>query len=225
LFKLNTCLVLFNENSIPLKSNFNDKQIQILEVAETLFAEKGFDGTSIRNIAKVAKINIAMVSYYFGSKERLLESLIVYRTSDLKKQLENLLLEDLEPIEKINKLIALYINRINSNRGIYRILHFEFTSKKREQNLQAFSELKKGNLKSLETIIEEGQKKGIFRKDVIIPLITPTILGTFFHFHMNKPFFENLLNLKTEDLYNNYIKTNLTKHIQQTIKALLIYES
>ena len=53
-----------------MKSNFNDKQIQILEVAEILFAEKGFDGTSIRNIAKLAKINIAMVSYYFGSKER-----------------------------------------------------------------------------------------------------------------------------------------------------------
>lgn len=208
-----------------MKSNFNDKQIQILEVAEILFAEKGFDGTSIRNIAKLAKINIAMVSYYFGSKERLLESLIVYRTSDLKNQLDSLLQEDLEPIEKINKLIELYINRINNNRGIYRILHFEFASKKRDQNLQGYSELKRGNLKSLETIIEEGQKKGVFRKDVIIPLITPTILGTFFHFHMNKPFFENLLNLKTEDLYNNYIKTNLTRHIQQTIKALLIYES
>ena len=118
-----------------------------------------------------------------------------------------------------------YINRINNNRGIYRILHVEFASKKRDQNLQGYSELKRGNLKSLETIIEEGQKKGVFRKDVIIPLITPTILGTFFHFYMNKPFFENLLNLKNEDLYNNYIKTNLTKHIQQTIKALLIYES
>ncbi|MBP6180715.1 TetR family transcriptional regulator [Flavobacterium sp.] len=208
-----------------MKSKFTDKQIQILEVAETLFAEKGFDGTSIRNIAKEAKINIAMVSYYFGSKERLLESLIFYRTSDLKNQLEHIIYEDIEPIEKINKLIELYINRINSNRGIYRILHFEFTAKKRDQNLLAFSELKKGNLKSLESIIEEGQKKGVFRKDIIIPLITPTILGTFFHFHMNKPFFENLLNLKTEDLYNNYIKTNLTKHIQQTIKALLIYES
>jgi AcrR family transcriptional regulator len=208
-----------------LKTTFTDKQIQILEVAELLFAEKGFDGTSIRNIAKEAKINIAMVSYYFGSKERLLESLIFYRTSDLKNQLENLLHEDIEPIEKINKLIELYINRINSNRGIYRILHFEFTAKKRDQNLLAFSELKKGNLKSLEAIIQEGQNKGVFRKDVIIPLITPTILGTFFHFHMNKPFFENLLNLKTEDLYNNYVKTNLTKHIQQTIKALLIYEN
>jgi len=216
---------VLNSKTVSLKSNFNDKQIKILEVAETLFAEKGFDGTSIRNISKVAKINIAMVSYYFGSKERLLESLIIYRTSDLKLQLENLLAEDLEPLEKINKLIELYINRINSNRGIYRILHFEFTPKKREQNLLTFTELKKENLKSLETIIKEGQIKGIFRKDIIIPLIAPTILGTFFHFHMNKSFFEKLLNLDSEDSYNNYIKTDLTKHIQQTIKALLIYES
>jgi AcrR family transcriptional regulator len=204
---------------------FNEKQIQILEVAETLFAEKGFDGTSIRAIAKEAKINIAMVSYYFGSKERLLESLIIYKTSDLKLQLDSLLLENLNPIDKINKLVAIYIHRINNNRGIYRILHFEFASKKRDQNLSAYSDLKKGNLKLLESIIEDGQKKGIFRKDIIIPLITPTILGTFFHFHINKPFFENLLQLKSEDLYNNYIKTKLTNHIQQTIKALLIYES
>lgn len=211
--------------SIHLSTNFNDKQIQILEVAEILFAEKGFDGTSIRNIAKMAQINIAMVSYYFGSKERLLEALLVYRTADLRSQLDNLLLEDLQPLEKINKLIELYLNRINSNKGIYRILHFEFSSKKRDENLKVFTELRKGNLKTLERIIEDGQQKGIFRKDISVPLITPTILGTFFHFHMNKSFFQNLLQLNTEDLYNNYIKTNLTQHIQQTIKALLIYES
>jgi len=203
----------------------NDKKIQILEVAEKLFSEKGFEGTSIRDISKMAKINIAMVSYYFGSKERLLEALILYKTSDIKLQLDNLLKENLEPLDKVNKLIEIYINRINCNRGIYRILHFELTSKKREQNLLAFTELKKGNLKSLETIIQEGQSKGIFRKDVIIPLITPTIMGTFFHFHMNKPFFEELLNLNTETLYNDYVQTSLTKHIQQTIKALLVYEN
>jgi AcrR family transcriptional regulator len=208
-----------------LETNFNDKQIKILEVAEVLFSEKGFDGTSIRDISKEAKINIAMISYYFGSKERLLEALIIHRTSDLKMQLDHLLLENLEPLEKVNKLIELYINRVNCNKGIYRILHFEFTSKKRSLTHEAFTELKKGNLKSLEAIIVEGQTKGVFRKDIVIPLITPTILGTFFHFHMNKPFFENLLELKTEALYNNYIKTILTKHIQQTIKALLIYEN
>lgn len=206
-------------------TDFNEKQIHILQVAETLFAEKGFDGTSIRNIAKEAKINVAMVSYYFGSKERLLESLILFRTTDLKFQIENLLAESLEPIEKVNKLIEIYINRINCNKGIYRILHFEFSNEKRDIDLQALNDLRSGNLKALMSIIEEGQNKGVFRKDIIVPLITPTILGTFFHFHMNKPYFKNLLQLNTEELYNNYVKTNLTKHIQQTIKALLIYES
>jgi AcrR family transcriptional regulator len=206
-------------------TDFNEKQTQILLVAETLFAEKGFDGTSIRNIAKVAKINIAMVSYYFGSKERLLESLIFYRTKDLKIQIENLLVEDLDPIDKINKLIEIYINRINSNKGIFRILHFEMATKKKELNIKSFYELRKSNLKSLEAIISEGQNKGVFRKDISIPLLTPTILGTFFHFHMNKEYFMDLLNIDTEDSYNNYIQVDLTKHIQQTIKALLIYES
>ncbi|MGL5113298.1 MAG: TetR/AcrR family transcriptional regulator [Flavobacterium sp.] len=208
-----------------MKTEFTDKQLQILDVAETLFAEKGFDGTSIRDISKIAKINIAMISYYFGSKDRLLDALIVYKTRGLKIQLENLVQEELEPVEKINKLIEIYLTRINNNKGIYRILHFELTSKKREQSLLAFTAFRKDNLNYLAAIVEEGQQKGVFRKDVIIPLITPTILGTFFHFHMNKSFFSNLLNLNTETLYNNYIKTNLINHIQQTIKALLVYEN
>jgi len=208
-----------------VKNDLNDKQIQILNVAETLFAEKGFDGTSIRDISKVAKINIAMVSYYFGSKEKLLESLILFKTSGLKEQLFHLIDENLEPFDKINKLIALYVNRINCNKGIYRILHFELASKKKALEIQSFSEIKKANLKSMELIIQEGQAKGVFRKDVIIPLLTPTILGTYFHFNMNKPFFEEILDLKTDEDYDNYVKTDLTKHIQQTIKALLIHEN
>ena len=201
------------------------EQIHILQVAESLFAEKGFDATSIRNIAKEAKINIAMVSYYFGSKERMLESLIIHRATDLKLQLDTLRLENLDPLEKINKLIELYITKIHCNSEIYKIVHFEFSSKKREINMDAFVEIKKGNLKTLEVIIEQGQERGIFRRDIIIPLITPTILGTYFHFQTNKPFFENLLNLNTKESYEDYIKTTLIKHIQQTIKALLIYES
>ncbi len=156
-------------NTMMSNINLNDKKIQILEVAEKLFSEKGFEGTSIRDISKAAKINIAMVSYYFGSKERLLESLLLYKTSDLKLQIELLLHENLEPLEKVNKLIEIYINRINCNRRIFRVLHFELNSKKREENLAAFNELKKGNLKSLETIVMEGQSKGVFRKDDTVP--------------------------------------------------------
>ena len=208
-----------------MKTDFNEKQIQILRVAETLFAEKGFDGTSIRDIAKEANINIAMVSYYFGSKEQLLEAIILNRAVAIKLELDILTLEDLDPLQKIHKLIELYIDKVNSNRCIYKIMHFEFSSSQRVTNLQAFKELKLGNLKSLETIIQDGQDKGIFRKNIIVPLLTTTILGTYFHFHLNRNFFQDLLNLNTEEEYNTYIKTTLTMHIQQTIKALLTYES
>ncbi len=211
------------QNLKTMENDLNNKQLQILQVAETLFAEKGFEGTSIRDISKEANINVAMVSYYFGSKEKLLEALILLKTSGLKEQLVHLIDENLEPMEKINKLIALYINRINCNRGIYRVLHFELASQKKALEIQSFSEIKKANLKSMELIIQEGQAKGVFRKDIIIPLLTPTILGTYFHFQMNKPFFEEILNLKTDEEFDNYVKNDLTKHIQQTIKALLIY--
>ena len=200
----------------------NDKQIQILQVAEKLFAEKGYDGTSIRDISKEAKINIAMVSYYFGSKEKLLERLIYFRTSGLKMKLENLFKENLPPLEKIEKFIELYIERIDHNRDLYQILHFEISSNKRAMDLKAFTDIKKGNLESLTKIIEEGQAQNSFKKDINIPLLTPTILGTYFHFHSNKPFFKDILNLTTDAQYDHYIKTDLTKHIQQTIKSLIV---
>ena len=205
--------------------DLNEKQIHILQIAETLFAENGFERTSIRTIAKQAEINVAMVSYYFGSKEKLLETLIVYRTSDLKIQIENLSHENLDPVEKIDKMVELYVNRIRCNKGIYRILHFEFSSEEKEDKMKVLNEVRDRNLKSLETIIHEGQHKGIFRKDIIIQLIPATILGTIFHFNMNKTYFKKLLALNTDEAFDHYIQTKLKTHIQQTIKALLIYES
>mgnify|MGYP000856713684 FL=1 len=207
-----------------MTSEFNEKQMQILQVTEKLFAEKGFDGTSIRDIAKQANINIAMVSYYFGSKEKMLEALIYSRISDMKLQLESLSKEAISPVEKINKLIELYIHRINKNKGIYQILHFELTSKKREIDLKSFAEVKKQNFEIIKKIIVEGQEKGIFKQDINLILTPSTILGPFVHFQMNRPNYEEMLDLKTDEAYDNYIKNELTKHIQQTIQSLLLHE-
>ncbi|WP_264521245.1 TetR/AcrR family transcriptional regulator [Flavobacterium sp. N1994] len=206
-------------------TDLNEKQLEILQVAEQLFAEEGFDGTSIRDIAKKANINIAMISYYFGSKEKMLESLIIYRIADMRLQLESLYNENITPLEKIDKLIELYISRINKNRCMYQIIHFEFSTKKRELNFEKFTEMKINNLKALERIIKEGQDLGMFQKNINVALLSPTIMGTYFHFHMNKHFYDEIFNLKTEEDYNNFVATTLTQHIQKTIKALLVYEN
>ncbi len=50
-----------------------------MDSAELLFSQKGFDGTSVRDIAEAAGINTAMISYYFGSKEKLMEEILKER--------------------------------------------------------------------------------------------------------------------------------------------------
>lgn len=206
-------------------TEFNDKQIDILQAAEKLFAGEGYDGTSIRTIAKEASVNIAMISYYFGSKEKLLEALIIHRTSGMKIQLENIFKEDLTPLEKVDRLIDLYISRINKNKCMYQILHFELSTKKRIMDMNAFKKVKIENLQAFTKIIQEGQELGHFRKDVNITLIPPTIMGTLVHFQMNRQFFEPILGIASEEQYENYIQNELTAHIKQTIKALLVHEN
>ena len=49
---------------------------RILEAARKLFAEEGLDATSTRAIAEAAGVNLAMIHYYFGSKEKLYERVL-----------------------------------------------------------------------------------------------------------------------------------------------------
>lgn len=49
---------------------------KILKSATKLFARKGFDGVSIREICKDADVNICMISYYFGGKQELYRGII-----------------------------------------------------------------------------------------------------------------------------------------------------
>ena len=49
-----------------------DTRERILDVAERLFMENGYEGTSMRVITCAAEFNLAAVNYHFGSKEALL---------------------------------------------------------------------------------------------------------------------------------------------------------
>ena len=68
----------------------NAKRKKILDIAGKLFAEQGFEKTTIRDIAKAAKVNTAMLYYYFEDKEDL-----VFQT------LYETLSEGLEHVKKI----------------------------------------------------------------------------------------------------------------------------
>ncbi|MGV7106701.1 TetR/AcrR family transcriptional regulator [Flavobacterium sp. U410] len=200
----------------------NAKQIEIIAIAETLFAEKGFDGTSIRDIAKAADINIAMISYYFGSKEKLLEAVVFHRINAMRLMLANLFEENISPIEKMEKLIRFYIHRIYDNRSIYQILHVEIISQKRDIDYDLFIDIKKQNLDVIEKIIKEGQELKVFRPNIKVLMIPPLIIGTLTQFYTNKPFYQKVLDLKTDEEFEQYIYSAFTDDLIKAVHALIL---
>ena len=54
-----------------------DTKQKILDTAEQLFGEQGYDATSLRHIITEAGVNLAAIHYHFGSKEELLDELIL----------------------------------------------------------------------------------------------------------------------------------------------------
>ena len=59
---------------------------RILAAAETLFAQRGFDGASLRQLTSDAGVNLAAVNYHFGSKEKLVEQVFRRRLDTLNAQ-------------------------------------------------------------------------------------------------------------------------------------------
>src|ERR1700681_651962 len=56
-----------------------DTKTRILDVAEKLFGESGFDATSLRDITAAAHVNLAALNYHFQSKESLIDAVIERR--------------------------------------------------------------------------------------------------------------------------------------------------
>ena len=83
-----------------------DKKDQIIHAALELFGKQGYEGTSIRDICQEANVNLAMVNYYFGSKEGLFAAMIERKASAIKDRLQELVNnETMTPQEKIDSVI------------------------------------------------------------------------------------------------------------------------
>jgi AcrR family transcriptional regulator len=59
-----------------IEKDSKETKNKIIQVARILFADQGFEGTSIRDIAKAAEVNVASINYHFLNKERLFTEII-----------------------------------------------------------------------------------------------------------------------------------------------------
>jgi AcrR family transcriptional regulator len=77
-----------------------DTKEQIISVAKRLFAERGFAGTTLRNVIGEADVNLAAVHYHFGSKEELFRAVVEQFARPIVEQ-ELALLKQLQAGERV----------------------------------------------------------------------------------------------------------------------------
>jgi AcrR family transcriptional regulator len=211
-----------------MKPSLSTKQLQLLDTAESLFSQKGFDGTSVRDIAEAAGINTAMISYYFGSKEKLMEEIFERKSLNIKEKVANLLRDDsLDPLEKMYSLVDMYIEGILSRKTFHRILLCEQIINQNPSILTMLDKMKTKNSEYINDLIRLGQKKGLFRKNIDIPMMTNTLIGTVSHTLVNLDFYKTYHHLESlkEEEFERVVKKKLSVHIKNIYKAILTHES
>lgn len=207
---------------------FTEKQIQILAVAEQLFAQKGYNGTSVRDIAEEAGVNVSMISYYFGSKEGLMEALFKERTYHIFPKLEQLIKnESLTPFQKIDILIDDYVNRGIQKVLFYKILVGEQLLEKDSLITGLINELKQKNSDLMEQLIKDGQEKGVIKKDVDILFLLNTLIGTTTQTFINKEYYKKYNGLEhlPKEEFVDLLRKKLSSYLKDLFKSILSYEA
>jgi AcrR family transcriptional regulator len=205
---------------------YNEKQQMIINEAEKLFAVKGFEGTSVRDIALAAGVNVAMISYYFGSKENLLAALFGQRRINLAITIENLLQDEQQThLEKVYILIDDFVQRFVKQQRFHKIMMCE---QMREDNVVSkyIRELKTNNLDSIKKLINAGQKAGEFKKNIDIMMMMWTMAGTVSQAVTSQWLYKEINGLEKmpEEEYQKHIQKKLTIHLKNLFKKTLTNE-
>ena len=155
-----------------------DKRDHILDAAEKLFATRGFDATSVRDIGQEADVNIAMINYYFGSKDGLFHELVIRKASFMRMQLEELInTPTLRAAEKVEIAVEKMVERMFINKAFTLSISRELSKFDQPKQRKLIMNVFLPNLRMLGEIIKEGIDRKEFR-DVDIELTLATIIGT-----------------------------------------------
>lgn len=92
---------------------------KIIEAAQKIFTQKGFAATRTRDIAEESGINLALINYYFGSKQKLFKIIVENKFMELFGILEPILSNDEIKIEeKVTLVTNNYTNMLMKNEDL-----------------------------------------------------------------------------------------------------------
>lgn|GEM_PF-220421 len=99
-----------NGDRVENRKTGQSKKEAILQTTLRLIAEEGFEAVTLRKIAGLAHVNVGLVNYYFGSKNKLLNEALRVILSSLKDAYGNLEREELAPKERLKRFLIQYVS-------------------------------------------------------------------------------------------------------------------
>lgn len=199
-----------------MKKKFTEKQIHILDVAEELIAKNGFEGTSVREICAKAKINVAMISYYFGSKEKMMGYLYQYRVQRTRENFSEFaqIIREGKPEMQLKEIIKFIVAHLFK----YSYFHGFVTQELRHTDYlkEDLIEFYETAVSKFDEVIKKGIASGVFTHAPKPEDILTTILGSSLFVIRNRNFYKNFLTHK-EGNYLQEAEKKVKNNLQQMI--------
>ncbi|PZP51756.1 MAG: hypothetical protein DI598_02505 [Pseudopedobacter saltans] len=202
----------------------NCKKVQILDAATEVFATKGFEGASIRELASAANVNIAMINYYFGSKEKLFNDVVNYHSEYMYTNLKEIVgRTDISYLEKVFLLIDLQVDKLMKNRNFHKLIHHEIMLNQRNEVSESIQKIITKSRSLTKSIIEDGIKSGEFR-EVDVELTLSCLYGTLNQMFLSRAICKIILNLdeSDNDPFNPGLRKRLVSYLRDLMEHYLV---
>lgn len=200
-----------------------DTRMLLLVTAAKLFGEHGFEAVSTRMLAKASAVNIAMIAYYFGSKEKLFEAIIEEYVPKTREVLLDILQQDVTPWKKFSLAIEVYVDKMFLNRSVAKMMYRELSLQQRPAHSDRIMDAIMRNWEVMNQIIVEGQNKGKFRKDIDVVMTMASTFGTILQI-VNTPCIaaRAMREANEIDVFSDENRLRVTTHLKQMMKAHLV---
>lgn len=152
---------------------------KIIQAAIPLFATKGFAAVSVKELAEAAGVNIALVSYYFGGKEKLYTFILTEQFSIMKQLIIDLKTTTTDPVDRIKNFVMLAIQMHNDKPYIGQLINSEHMNPT-ECAFGIFQEIGACVHNFLKECMEEAIAEGKFRAE-LNPQYAAMALGGMMH--------------------------------------------
>jgi AcrR family transcriptional regulator len=165
--------------SQPSTRDAERTRAEIIEVATREFADKGYTGARVDEIAARMSTTKRMIYYYFGNKERLFVAVLEHAYAGIRALEQQLDVEHLDPVDAIRQLAELTFDHHEAHPDFIRLVSIENIHRAEHiAHSAALAGLANPALDVLTRILERGRIAGLFRDDVD-PLDVHMVISAF----------------------------------------------